>query len=469
MSQLSDRVYTRLPVWAQNVGISAYGLAYNRERFGGRFGEYVDGFAARDWCDHAQMTTYVDQQLRGILQRAFEQVPYYRATWRSAGITSADLTSIRVGNLARLPITPKLELKAASEAFVATDVAQRHRLRRYQTSGSTGTPVTCVCTIDAHRGFTAAREVRSFRRAGTSIRKPRSTIGGRMVVPRNQLRPPYYRYNAVEAQVYFSAYHISPANVRDYLEGFHRYRPAVLTGYAYAHYLLARIMREQRLTLEYQPEALVLSSERLTREMKEVIQEAFRARAYEEYGSVENCVLATECEQGNLHVSPDFGILEIVDSDGHPTPAGVEGRVLGTGLLNPAQPLVRYDLGDRAAWSRERCSCGRDQLPTLQHIDGRLEDVIVGPDGRQMVRFHGIFIDLPNVLEGQVVQEAIDRIRVLVVTTPGFEAAQEKMIRERLAERLGPVHVSVERVKAIARTDRGKFKAVISRLSRPAL
>ena len=46
---------------------------------------------------------------------------------------------------------------------------------------------------------------------------------------------------------------------------------------------------------------------------------------------------------------------------------------------------------------------------------GRLEDVVVGPDGREMVRFHWVFVDLPNVLEGQIVQETLERLTVKLV------------------------------------------------------
>jgi phenylacetate-CoA ligase len=175
-------------------------------------------------------------------------------------------------------------------------------------------------------------------------------------------------------------------------------------------------------------------------------------------------MLATECERGTLHVSPDFGIIEIVDDAGAPVSPGQEGRVLCTGLLNDAQPLVRYDIGDRAVWSEKPCSCGRAQLPAIDEIVGRIEDVVKGPDGREMVRFHGIFIDLPHVDEGQVIQEAIDLIRVKLVARPGYGADDENLIRKRFQERLGNVQVHIERVSELPRTDRGKFRAVISRL-----
>jgi phenylacetate-CoA ligase len=224
------------------------------------------------------------------------------------------------------------------------------------------------------------------------------------------------------------------------------------------------MMLDQGLALEYEPRALILSSEKLTPPMKALLKRAFGARAYEEYGCVENCVLATECEHGRLHVSPDFGIVEIIDDRGRPAPPGVEGRILCTSLLNEAQPLIRYAIGDLAAWATEPCPCGRNHLPVLKEILGRLEDVVTAPDGRQMVRFHGLFIDLPKVVEGQVIQEALDRFTIRVVALDGFGETEAQVIRSRLVERLGKVQATIERVPAIARTERGKFRAVISKL-----
>ena len=464
MAHLLERFYPYVPAWVQNLGISAYGLSYRRERLGGDFEEYVAGFRERDRWPADQMQEYVHRQLQSVLTHAFDQVPYYQKTWSRVGATRTDLAEMTAGDLPKLPITPKRDLRKTPDAFLAQNVA-RQKLHRYHSSGSTGTPVTAICTSEGHRRFIAAREARSFGWAGSSVRRPRSMIGGRLVVPKGNARPPFHRYNWAERQVYFSAYHIAPSHVEDYVRAFNRHRPELLTGYAYSHYLLARMMCEQSVSLDYEPEAIVLSSEKLTKEMKRVIERAFRARAYEEYGAVENCMLATECEHGSLHVSPDFGVLELVDGDGQPVPPGVEGRILCTSLLNEAQPLIRYEVGDVGIWSSNPCPCGRNHLPVLQEIVGRLEDVVVGPDGREMVRFHGIFIGLPHVLEGQVIQEAITRFKVKVVPQDGFGSEDERLICRRFAERLGTVDVAIEKVAAIPRTERGKFRAVICNLS----
>jgi phenylacetate-CoA ligase len=138
---------------------------------------------------------------------------------------------------------------------------------------------------------------------------------------------------------------------------------------------------------------------------------------------------------------------------------------VATCLMRTYQPLIRFRLGDMAAWDGAPCPCGRP-LPVLKEVVGRVEDVVIGPDGRQMVRFHGIFTDQPHVREGQIIQEAIDRIRCKVVPTKDFDEADRDDIAHRIRQRLGnTVQVVVECVETIPRTKAGKFKAVISQLS----
>jgi len=460
-------LYQHLPVFAQNLGMSLYGLSYRHERLGGDFERHVAGFRERDRWSPAAMQQYVQDELRRTLLHAYDQVPFYRSAWPRAGLSRRDLEQLRVSDMARLPITPKEAVRRDPMSFVAGDVARRTKLRRYYTSGSTGTPVTTICHAEAHRKFVAGREVRSFGWAGVSVRRPRSVIGGRLVVPRAHARPPFYRYNLAERQTYFSAFHISPATAADYVEGFNRFRPDVLTGYAYSHYLLGRMILERGLSLDYAPKAAILGSEKLTPEMRSVIEQAFNTRAYEEYGAVENCMLATQCEYGSLHSSPDFGLLEVVDDRGEPVPAGHEGRVVCTGFLNEAQPMIRYDIGDVARLSEKACGCGRTQFPVVEEIVGRLEDSVIGPDGRELVRFHGVFVNLPSVIEGQVVQEEIDLLRIRVVARSELQQSEEDLIRRRIvSERLGNVRVIIERVPRLERTERGKVVAVISKVKR---
>jgi phenylacetate-CoA ligase len=461
MKPLLQRVYPYLPVPVQNAGISAYGYLYKRERFGADYEPTLREFVERDRWDEERMRAYTDRVLRDVVRRAFE-APFYRDHWGRAGIEARHLDDLTAATLPRLPVLPKEELRRTPMAFVPDRGAPVTGLISYFSSGSTGTPIRAICTKRGQQRFAGAREARSYRWAGTSIRRPRAMIGGQPIIPAAHAEPPYHRYNFAERQVYFSAYHISPSTIEAYVAGFNRYRPESVTGYAFSQFLIARLMVEHGLAFTFTPTAAITSSEALTPAMRDTICRAWGCRAYQEYGSVENCGLATECEAGSLHVSPDFGIVEIVDAEGQPVPPGVEGRVVCTGLLNDAQFLVRYEIGDTAMWSDRPCSCGRDHLPVLAAMTGRLEDVVVGPDGRELVRFHGIFINLPHVLQGQVVQEAVDRFRVRVIADDGFDPAQVAEIQKRMAARLGPVHVTVDRVTELERNSRGKVRAVIS-------
>jgi phenylacetate-CoA ligase len=467
---IENWAYSRSPVWLQNLAIGLYGLRYRHERLGGDFERYVGEFRQRESWSREKFDRYIAERLGAVLSRAAREVPYYRRTWSAASLDPTHLARMGPADLSRLPILRKSEVRDCPKAFVSQSAGPLRWPHRYYTSGSTGTPLTVFCTSDDHRRFIAAREARSFGWAGTSVRMPRSMIGGRMVLSSHNAPPPYYRWNRAERQVYFSGYHISAAHTPNYVEGFNRYRPQLLTGYANAHYHLARLMLAEGLKLDYIPRALVLSSEKLTAEMKATLSLAFGARAYEEFGAVENCVLATECEQGRLHVSPDFGIVEIVDDVGKPLPPGRAGKMICTGLVNRTQPLIRYDIGDVAAWATEPCPCGRHHLPVLEQVVGRLEDLVIGRNGQVSVRFHGLFISLPNVLEGQVIQEDLDHIRVRVVVREAFSLREIEAIRRRVAEeRLGPMHVEVERVPHLERTEQGKFRAVINRLPRETI
>lgn len=458
MSTLGERIYARAPVWAQHAGVSAYGLYWRWLRFGPGYRQALAGYRRRERFDADAWKRWTARRLGATLAVAAEHVPYYRQLW-----SAAEKRAARAGALRDLPLLGKEPLREDPRAFVRRD--RRRRELVFHTSGSTGTPIASIWTVPELRASLALREARSAAWAGTSFRRPRATFSGRIVEPDPASRGPFHRFNLPERQVYFSAFHLSAENAPRYVEALHRHRVRWLTGYAVSLYLLARFARERGLAMP-PLDAVVTTSEKLTAQMRETMAEVYGCGIFEEYSTVENALFASECEDGGLHLSPDAGLVEILRPDGRPCAPGETGEVVATCLLRVHQPLVRFRLGDVAAWRSEPCPCGR-ALPLLAEVVGRTEDVVVGPDGRAMVRFHGVFVDLPAVREAQVIQEAIDRIRVKVVPTQAFGAGDVEAVRARVRQRLGTgVEVAVETVDAIPRTAAGKFQAVVSRLDR---
>jgi phenylacetate-CoA ligase len=468
MGKWLEDIYAASPVWVQQLGINAFGWYYARRRLGAVFERTWRAYEEREKWPADRMHEFVEGQLRAQVQRAFREVPHHRKAFQEHGVTESLLERFTIGDLPKLPLLDKSYVRSNPMALL-TERAARKPPAAFSTSGSTGTPIRVYWDSATHQHNIGAREARSLHWAGTSIREPRSVIGGRLVVPKAHSDPPFWRYNYWERQLYLSAYHISPKNLPDYVAALNRYRPVTMLGYASSNFLLARLIGEAGAEV-HSPRAIIAESERLLPHMRAVMEKVFRSRVFEEYSSVENCALATECEKGRLHVHPDFGYVEILRPDGTPTAPGEVGELVLTGFANTNQIFFRYRIGDLAAWSAESCPCGRDTLPVLAELVGRMEDVVYTRDGREMWAFFRVFYSLDGVAEGQIIQEALDRFVVNVVPTRSFSEEDAKAIKARMFQRIGSeIDVQIKVVDAIAREPNGKFRAVISRVRRPAL
>ncbi len=452
-----DLLYKYAPVWLQHALVSGYGVYWRWARFSGGFKQRVEAFRQRGSFSKDQWGAYQHEQLKKLLAICTHHVPYYSQTWTAVQIEAAGN-----GELGALPLLEKDDLRSSPDRFVRQDM---HPFMKFPflTSGTTGTPIQCTYTLAELRDSLAVREARSANWALVSFSEPRATFSGRMVEPLPGRYTHIYRYNLAERQVYFSAFHLKPQTAHLYVEALKRHKIRWMTGYAVSFYLLAKYVLEQRISTP-EIKAVITTSEKLTPEMREVIEKAFHTRVYEEYSTVENALFASECEHGRLHVSPDVGVVEILRPDGSACEPGEVGEVVTTCLARTYQPLIRFRLGDLAAWDDEPCPCGR-QMPVIKEIVGRIEDVVTGPDGRQLVRFHGIFVDQPHVIEGQIIQESLREFIVKVVPAEGFGEEDVEAIKNRMHQRLGPdVNLQVQQVSEIPRTQAGKYKAVISKV-----
>jgi phenylacetate-CoA ligase len=190
-------------------------------------------------------------------------------------------------------------------------------------------------------------------------------------------------------------------------------------------------------------------------EQRAIIAEAFHCPTRESYGMAESVAAGSECPSGRLHQWPEFGHIEIRP----------DGEFICTGLLNPDMILIRYRVGDRGqpALDTTPCPCGRS-LPAMGPIEGRMNDVLLTPDGRQGVRMGAVFFDLP-VRQSQIVQEELGFVRVRVAPDDAFATRHERIIAERVRERMGDVKVVIERVTEVPRTSNGKLQAIVSNLT----
>ncbi len=461
MSFIQDKIYPHLPVFAQNLGITAFGYQWYKRRFGGIFMSEYHAAKEREAFSPTQWNDYQTLQLRKLLVHAYNQVPHYKSTFDKAGISTSQLGAFTINDLSRLPVLQKETLRLHGKSTLLS--AEREKGGTFfSSSGSTGTPTNILYSYAMHQRISSLYEARVRDWAGVNRHDARGMIGGRRVIPDAVAKPPYYRYNFIEKQLYFSAYHISKLTAKDYADGLIKYKTQYMVGYAMSNYLLAKFLKETGVQVPAM-KAVLTSSEKLTPVMRQVLSEVYQCKVYDGWSGVENCGLISENEFGQLLVSPDSAIIEILKPDGTPAQPGEEGELVCTGFFNYDQPLIRYKIGDVVKLSADQTTkCGRAFI-VIDEIIGRVEDVVIAKDGREMVRFHGIFVNLPNVVKGQVIQEALDRF-TLNVMTEGLTSDERMVLGKRMESQLGEIKLTINEMADIPVQKNGKFKAVISNL-----
>jgi phenylacetate-CoA ligase len=430
-------------------------------RYGAETESLVAEALARESWSREQWRAWQQERLSLALHRAATRVPYYRNQWAERR-RRGDRASWE--HLENWPVLEKDSLRQNPKAFVAEGLDVR-RMFHVHTSGTTGKSLDLWYSKETARAWYALFEARCRRWYEISRHDRWAILGGQLVSPARSRRPPFWVWNAALNQLYMSSYHLAPDLIPHYLDALRRYRVHYLLGYTSSLYELAQeALRLGRRDLRL---AVVLTNaEPLFDYQREVIEEAFQCPVRETYGMAEIAAAASECRSEGMHLWPEVSHVEVMSGDERVSP-GTAGDLVATGLLNLDMPLIRYRVGDRVVLkdADETCDCGRT-LSLLDSIEGRLDDILYTPDGRRIGRLDPVFkVNLP-VREAQIIQESIERIRVLYVPTSDFTSADGRSIIERLRSRMGDVEVSLEKVDSVPRGANGKFRAVICNIPR---
>ena len=423
-------LYDRLPVWTQTIAVNVASARNFKAKYGGVFRGWLEDLEhnerkSRDEALHQQQVA-----VRHLLEYAVEHVPAYKG--RSPE------------KLSEWPILEKAEVASKPQDFLSDEFDPRD-LMELHTSGTTGTPLVVRFSKEYHQIEMAFRW-RHKAWAGVPFLSSGAYVSGHPVVPPNQTKPPFWRWDRIEKRLLCSSYHLTPANIPAYNAAFQRYRPDFIHGYPSSLFLLGG----------YQPKAVFTASETLLDFQRAAIEYNFGAKVFNWYGNTEMTCNIVECAAGNLHYRLDYGVLELID----------DGTMIVTGLNNRAMPLIHYRVGDRAVAKAGTCSCGCS-FPLIERIEGRIEDYVRTPDGRFVGRLDHLFKDAKHVREAQIVQVKLDEIVIRVVKENGFD---EHVVLKEARQRLGDsIKIRFEYVSAIERTAAGKFRFIVSQLPREQL
>jgi phenylacetate-CoA ligase len=316
------------------------------------------------------------QRLRTLLEHAYDQCPFYRRRFNSAGLTPGDLRGLE--DLRALPVLEKRDIQEQGEEMVARDWP-RNDLIPNQTGGSTGAPVAFYLS-KARKCSRAAATLRHNRWAGWRVGDRAAVIWG---APRDRPDNSWrarLRGALLREPLWLDTANITEANMVEFHSALSRWRPRIIQAYARSAVLFAQYLQARGLT-PHRPHAIVTSAEVLEADERRLLEDVFGCPVFNRYGCREVSVVASECPaHRGLHIMAEGLHVEIETAHG-PAAPGEMGSILVTDLLNHAMPLIRYRIGDLGAWAAGTCPCGRG-LQRLERVAGRVTDFLVGCDGR---------------------------------------------------------------------------------------
>ncbi|MBW2362973.1 MAG: phenylacetate--CoA ligase family protein [Deltaproteobacteria bacterium] len=467
MNRLSDSLYSaiypRLPVTAQNWACTIGGWTRYQQRFTEHFRRTLNAWEESMAWPAERLHELQRTRLDRLVRIARNAVPYYRDLPEPS--SKRDPVEAMRELLHQIPPLEKRAYRDQPRAFISRDVPRR-RLRSSQTSGTTGTALPLWYSPE-----TLAEEYASVwrmrRRVGVDTDDPQISFNGQIIVPIAQPDPPFWRTNFHTRQTLFSIYHMTPANLRAYIDALHATPARYMQGYPSSMHLVALALLEAGRPLPKGRLAGVFtSSESLLAFQRETIEKAFGAPILDRYGVSEFAVSMTECEAHRLHVDMEYCIVEVETTE--ETDSYETGPLLITALAHDATPLFRYRIGDVGTRAKHPCPCGRAG-DSFFEVDGRIEDYVLTPDGRLVGRMDHVFKDQLEVAEAQILQSDPRAILLLIVPRADYSDASERGVVRQIRSRLGPeIDVRIELVNSIPREPNGKFRAVKSEVGRNA-
>jgi len=438
-----------------------YGAIPPSIRHGKVFWDTYNFLQESQWRSRKKLEEYQMHQLSKLLHHAYENVPYYRRTFDEIGLKPKDIQCF--DDLSKLPYLTKDIFKRHFDEFIAKNVKLKG-LPIGHTSGTTGKPLQFYENCS-----TGQKEVafiyHQWSRVGVKPDDPMIQLRGTIIEGNRPVD-----YNPIIKVLRLSPRIDSKEIVRYYLEKIRQFGASYLHGYPSTIAVFASMIKKCGLVVPFKLKAVLFASEAIYQWEREITEEVFNCRIFSHYGMAEKVVLAGECESTlHYHCLPQYGIAEI-DTD--------TNEIIGTSFLNYVNPFIRYrttDIASQPIYSG--CSeCGRYYSPIFPSVEGRLEDFIITPKGvlvSPAVITHP-FKDFKTIKGTQIVQKSLDYIKLRIVPWDGYVPKtledEVQQLRQGLQRILGSdMRIKIEIVKSIQLSKSGKFKWIISDVSKDFL
>jgi len=446
---LVEKIYDNSPVFSQNIMVSVSGYQRNITRYGKAYYDYLKFLADFDTWPLDKKLEYQRQELIKFISYANKNSKFYRRLYQ--GIDIASIKSIE--DLKVLPIVDK-EMLRENIADVVT--ISRQGAVEGHTGGTTGKSLVVLMTPEDMMKRMAMLDHFKARVGFEHLKMKRATFNGKHIVPPNQKKKVFWRYNAACKQMIYSSFHITEENMKYYVESLNKFKPHAIDGFFMSMCDIAGYIERHNIKLEFQPIAIFPTSETLTQSGRELLERVFKCKVYDQYASSEGAPFVTECPNQTLHIELASGVFEHFE-DG-------SDEVLVTSFTTHGTPLIRYRIGDSMKFGNKEasCSCGI-QAPIVVEIQGRRLDFLYTSDGAKIYHVASLFKSIPPaVIRSQFVQNQLNEIVLkLQVDKKLYKLEYDQVLRDEFLHKFGTgTKLIIEHVDEIPREKSGKFRMI---------
>ncbi len=172
-------------------------------------------------------------------------------------------------------------------------------------------------------------------------------------------------YNSVASKLLRFEFYDLLIPVEKHLKSLIELQPNILVAQPSCLIELAKYIESKQLQIK--PEKVISVAEVLYPEDKRYLEKIFNQKIHQVYQCTEG-LLASTCEEGNLHFHEDYLIIEKKYLDEEQT----RFHPIITDLMRSTQPVVRYELND-IIHELKNCPCGLKSTAIAQ-IEGRSDD-----------------------------------------------------------------------------------------------
>lgn len=442
-------IYNHSPIFVQNLMVSIKGKIFMKQRYTQFYYQELEELRR---CE----------DVFKLQEKRFEDFYYY--VIQNSEFYSEKLKNFRKGittnDLEKLPIITKEDIRKNVDKIIT---APKNKLMKKGTGGSTGkSMIYYTSPYDMSRKIAYLDYFKEQHGVYKGMR--RVSVGAKKIIPNNQKKKIFWRFNKPLNQLMISSYHADGENLKYYIQKFNEFKPETLDGFTTVLHRIAKYILENDIKLEFTPIAIFPTAEALTDEMRLDIENAFQCPVRNQYASSEGAPFITENQDGEYEINVETGVFEFEHVQGNIY------ELIVTGFYTTSTPLLRYKIGDSVELKEPLSSNYTQKDIKVKRIIGRNNDFLQSKDKGIVtnINLSSAIKTLGNdVVESQFIQEQLDLVDIyLVVSSTANKKNLIKKLESELKVRFGTnTKMNFHFVDKLFKTKGGKTRFTINNIN----